>query len=144
MPSSIIKAYNDTGYQGKGLSLEESRQAFAEVASTFDQVYICVDALDELDEGQQPDLLNLIADLATEGRHVLISSRMSHLIHRFEFANQHRVYPLHVLHISDDDTRMDVDSFIYAKIQSSVRLRSESELQSQILRKSVKERRACK
>ena len=132
-----MKAYYDIGYYGKKLKYDETYQALLEVATVFRRIYICIDALDaldELNEEKQQDLLKFVENLARTNIHVLISSRITPQLDFFLHRNQDRVDWLYQLHISESDLKSDIESFVQAKVESIGRLESQKELQVQIVR----------
>ena len=134
LPSSVVKAYEDFSYHGKKFTFDEACQALLDVATMFSRVYICIDALDELNEEEQQGLLKLIENLARTRIHVLISSRPRIQLDLFLYGNRDRVDWLYQLQISGSGQRSDIESFIRAKVESAGRLESQKELQAEIVR----------
>lgn len=134
LPQSIVSLYQWIGVQGRTLDHVTLETQLLEVTAMFHKVYICIDAVDELPEEQQPDLIELVGKLTQHGACVLISSRSSpHLRQQLLNVASEDLKEVR-MDASEPQQRHDMELYIRSKLARSRRLKGKDELQRHIVR----------
>ena len=112
----LYQAREKEGQQSARLRLAESRELLVQLTDIYPQTTICIDALDEVENGIRIDLLKSLKHVVEKSKNVVkifATTRMD-----IDILRQFEMFP--TIELQPDDNVSDINRFVETKVQSTI------------------------
>jgi hypothetical protein len=139
-PEEIIGSLSKVKKERKSLELSDTCQALSLTLQTFDRVYLCIDALDECDEGHRGCFIDCIQELVTAD---IINSQPIKLFFTARpqikdyIVTRPSISSLNPLSMTLEANSGDIATYVTDKLEKDTRVKMEDEFKRTIVAEIV-------
>jgi len=112
----IYKAREEKGQKSSRLTLNESQELLVQLTDIYPQTTICIDALDEVENGIRVQLLKSLKHVMETSKNlvkIFATTRMD-----TDILRQFEMFPR--IELQPDDNVSDINQFVETKVQSTI------------------------